>query len=114
MIIYIGFSTKTHKFIAHIICHKFKHCAPIVINKNTCEIYQFTKHKQISIIPIQKRDMKILEKYGWKFVKYNIPRLPNISNINALTCVQFTKRFCHIKRFRIQTPDGLLRYISKK
>lgn len=114
MIIYIGFSTRTYKISARIICRQYKHCAPVIIKKNSYEIYQFTKSGQITVIPIRHQDIKILEKYGWKFIKYNITKLPNISNIRSLTCVQFTKKFCNIKRFDIQTPDGLLKYIMTK
>lgn len=95
-------------------CRKFKHCAPIVIKKNRCEMYQFTKPNQITIIKIKQRDIKILEQYGWKFIKCNIVKMPDISNIHAITCVQFTKQFCGIKRFTIKTPDDLLKYISEK
>lgn len=114
VIIYIGFSIQTHKLIARIVCRKFKHCAPIVIKKNRCEIYQFTNKNQITVIKIKQRDIKILEQYGWKFIKYNIAKMPNISDIHTITCVQFTKQFCGINRYDIQTPDGLLKYISKK
>ena len=115
MIIYIGFSTKTNKILARIFCHHFKHCAPIVITKNKCELYQFTKPSDITIIPIKKRDFKILEQYGWKFVKYNAKN-PNVKplKIHALTCVQFTKRFCDIKKIGIQTPFCLFKYLIKK
>ena len=95
-------------------CRHFKHCAPVVVNKNKCEIYQFTQCGQITIIPIKYRDMKILEQYGWKFVRYNIKNLQkNAVGIRALTCVQFTKKFCRIKSLKIQTPDALLIYLTK-
>ena len=114
MIMYIGFSTKTHKFIANIICRHFKHCAPILVNENRCEIYQFTKHNQINIIKIRLRDMKILEKYGWKFVEYDIEKKTEISDIHAITCVQFTKKFCGLRALYTQTPDALFKYITTK
>ena len=60
--VYIGFAKQTNKLMARIICRHFKHCAPIVITKNKCEIYQFTKPTQITIIKIKKRDIKILKK----------------------------------------------------
>lgn len=115
MIIYIGFSTKTYKILAHIVCRKFKHCAPVVLTKNKCKIYQFTKTNKITIINVKKRDIKILEQYGWKFVKYNAKFLPqNALNIRALTCVQFTKKFCEIEKITIQTPDALLKHLITK
>lgn len=115
MIIYIGFSTKTHKIFARIFCRHFKHCAPVVITKNKCEIYQFTRVNNINVIPIKKRDIKILTAHGWRFVKYNIKYIPrNAIHIHALSCVQFTKKFCGIKKATIQTPDSLLKHLIKK
>ena len=115
MITYIGFSTKTHKILARILCHRFKHCAPIVVTKYKCEIYQFTKRKNITVIRIKKRDLKILKAYGWLFVKYPVKDIPQkAENIQAITCVQFTKKFCGIKNITIQTPDSLLKYLIKK
>ena len=115
MIIYIGFSTKTHKILARIICKNFKHCAPVIITKNKCKIYQFTKTNKITIINVKKRDIKILEKYGWQFIRYNTKSVPqNALHIHALTCVQFTKKFCCIKKIAIQTPDALLKYLKTK
>lgn len=113
--VYIGFAKQTNKLMARIICRHFKHCAPIVITKNKCEIYQFTKPTQITIIKIKKRDIKILKKYGWKFIKYQPRIIPqNISKIHTMTCVQFTKKFCGIKKISIQTPDAFLTYLTKK
>ena len=115
MIIYIGFSTKTHKIFARIFCRYFKHCAPVVITKNKCEIYQFTRANKINVIPIKKRDIKILTAHGWRFVKHNIKNIPrNAIHIHALSCVQFTKKFCRINKPAIQTPDSLLKYLVKK
>lgn len=115
MIIYIGFSTKTHKILARIFCRHFKHCAPIVIKKNNYKIYQFTNRKTINIITIKRHDIKILEQYGWRFIKYNIKSVPqNALSIHTLTCVQFTKKFCRIKKITIQTPDALLKYLIQK
>ena len=115
MIIYIGFSTKTYKTLARIVCRRFKHCAPVVVTKNKCKIYQFTKTNKITIINVKKRDIKILEQFGWKFVKYSANSLPqNALNIRAITCVQFTKRFCGIEKITLQTPDALLKYLIQK
>lgn len=114
MIIYIGFSTKTHKIFARIICKKFKHCAPVVITKNKCELYQFTNRKNINIIEMKKRDIKILQQHGWIFVKYDIKIAPKHAlKIHAATCVQFTKKFCGIKKTTIQTPYDLLKHLQR-
>ena len=115
MIIYIGFSKKTHKILARIVCCDFKHCAPIIMTKNKYELYQFTNTHNINVIEIKKRDIKILQQHGWKFVKYNLKKAPQKAlKIKAITCVQFTKKFCCIKKITIQTPDALLKYLQKK
>ena len=115
MILYIGFSTKTHKILARIICKKFKHCAPVIITKNKCKLYQFTNSKNINVIEIKKRDLKILQQYGWKFVKYNTKFAPQHElKRKTITCVQFTKNFCGIKKRTIQTPYALWKYLIKK
>lgn len=113
--IYIGFSKNTNKLLSKILCHKFRHCAPILINNNKCIIYQFVKYKQIRTIPITKRDLKILKQYGWDFIKMN--KKQNINNAiqtKPKTCVQFTKTACNIKCKRIQTPYSLYKYLMKK
>jgi len=113
--IYIGFSTRTHKLYARILCKRFKHCAPIVIQKNSCLIYQFVRKNKIEIIPLTRRDLHILNKYGWRFVKYETK---NISSVfisdKSWNCVQFTKNFCNIKNMFIQTPDSLYKHITQK
>ena len=113
MQMYIGFSLKTHKLHARILCRKYKHCAPIIIIANQAIIYQFVNPKKIVAIHVRKHDLKRLEKYGWLFIKYSKSlSKKNVSNIHALTCVQFTKRVCGIKKMHIQTPDALLRYLK--
>ena len=111
MIILIGFSTCSHKLLANICCHTYKHCAPIVIYKNVYNIYQFTNSHCINIIPVKKRDLQILEQYGWKFIKYHTNHIN--TETRAKTCVQFTKKFCGIHKITIITPDALLKYVQK-
>ena len=78
-------------------------------------MYQFTNQNKITIIKITKRDIKILEQYGWKFIKYDVKEIPyNALKIHAITCVQFTKKFCHIKKITIQTPDALFAYLKNQ
>lgn len=113
MIVYIGFSKKTHKLHARIICKEYKHCAPVVIIKNQAILYQFVRPFHIIALPIKKRDLEILKHHGWKFVKYTIKNASRIElNNHAITCVQFTKNLCRIKNIRIQTPDNLLKYLT--
>ena len=115
MMIYIGFSKKTHKLHAHIICRKYKHCVPIVILKKQFVLYQFVRPNKIVKLLLTKRDLKILEKNGWKLIKYKIKNTQHKYRASSgITCVQFTKKFCGIKKITIQTPDALLRYLLRK
>lgn len=111
--IYIGFSTRTHKLYARIFCKKFKHCAPVVIDGNKCFLYQFVKRNNVIKIVLTQRDLLILEHYGWLFIKYNVKNAPrNAETISSLTCVQFTKKFCRINEKRILTPDDLFKHLK--
>ena len=111
--IYISFSQQSNKILPNMICNKYKHCAPVVIKRNKCFMYQFTSQRNICIICLNKKDLQILKQYGWVFVKYNNKiNLQNCLYTKSLTCVQFTKKFCNIKKLKIQTPDSLLKYIS--
>ena len=113
--IYIGFSKHTHKLYARILCKKFRHCAPIDIDENKCLIYQFVRKNKIVIIPITKRDLSILNKYGWKFIKTDCEHIfVNTKSDKSWTCVQFTKHACKIKNKRIQTPYDLYKYLMTK
>lgn len=115
IMIYIGFSTKTHKLCAKILCKKYRHVAPILITKNKCIIYQFVRFNKVVLIPIKKRDLTVLQKYGWKFVKCTCKFTPKRAiKSKPINCVQFTKRACGIKNIKIQTPDSLLKYITTK
>lgn len=111
--LYIGFSNYSHKIHARLFCKKYKHCAPIIVTKDSVAIYQFVCMNKIVKIDIQKNDLQILEKHGWKLVK--CPRDTGNINISCgLTCVQFTKNFCGIKNIWIQTPLALFRYLTEK
>ena len=113
--IYIGFSTRTHKLYARICCKNFKHCAPIVISNKKCFLYQFVNKNHIEKIPLTQRNLLILEHYGWEFIKYSAKNAPrNAETISAITCVQFTKKFCEIHEKRILTPDDLFRFLNDK
>ena len=113
IMIYIGFSTKSHKIIAHIFCRKFRHCAPIYVGTKKCILYQFVAPGQIYPVQLKRRDIKILTEYGWVFIKYNC-KLNLKAAEYAKTCVQYTKRALGIKNANIQTPDALFRYLNHK
>ena len=111
----IGFSTKTHKLFAKILCKKYRHVAPILIKKDKCVIYQFVRFNKVVPIPIKKRDLRILQQHGWKFVKYACKFDPKRAiKSKPINCVQWTKHACGIKNMAIQTPDALLKYITHK
>ena len=78
-------------------------------------MYQFIKPRKISLISFKHRDLQILKSYGWKFVKYDGKFNPQIAlKKNLITCVQFTKHACGIKKRFILTPDALFRYLNNK
>ncbi len=115
IMIYIGFSTKTNKLCAKILCKKYRHVAPILITKNKCIMYQFVRFNKVVLIPIKKRDLTVLQQYGWKFVKYACKFAPECAiKSKPINCVQFTKRACGIKNIKIQMPDSLLKHITQK
>lgn len=115
MIMYIAFSSKTHKLYAKILCKKFRHCAPVLCLKNKCVMYQFICPRKIVPISLTYRDINILKTYGWVFIKYKKTNIINdIINSNSLTCVQFTKLVCGIKNKSIQTPDALFNHLMKQ
>lgn len=111
--LYIGFSKQSHKIHAKLFCKNYKHCAPIVIKGNTVVIYQFVRINKIVKITVNKKDLSVLEKYGWKFIAYPIDT-EKIPHSHYLTCVQFTKHMCGIKDIKIQTPFALFEYLNKK
>jgi len=112
--LYIGFSDYSNKFYAKMFCKKYKHCAPIIVNKNNVEIYQFVHLNKIVKIVIQKSDLKLFKRHGWIFIKYPPVPQKEIPMRRCLTCVQFTKAVCEIKDKRIQTPLALFKYLTGK
>jgi len=111
--LYIGFSSYSSKNYANIICKKYKHCAPIIVNKNKAVIYQFVRINKIVKIVIKKTDIKKLKHHGWTFVKMSVLPCKKVA-WGCLTCVQFTKYMCGIKNIKIQTPLALFNYLNKK
>ncbi len=106
----IAFAPKSSKFLPHVLCRKFKHCAVIVKDKNDFLLYQFVSRNHIDIIPIKSRDIKILTAHGWRFV-YVPCNLPYIFPIKTWTCVNLAKYAIGIHAPFIQTPDGLYQKI---
>ena len=111
--LYVAFSNYSHKWYAKQFCNKYKHCAPIMVNKNGVEIYQFVRVGKTVKINAHKSDLQKLEQHGWKLIK--CPKyIHNLPVYRGLTCVQFTKRFCGIKDIWIQTPFALFKYLTSK
>lgn len=106
MTIIIAFSKHTSKTLPKLFCKYFKHCAPILCKKNeTFILLQFVSLTKIIRIQLVKRDLKLLEDFGWKFVY-----LKNIKKHKIkipFTCVQFTKQVIGMKKPFVQTPDSL-------
>ncbi len=112
--IIVAFCDKTSKKLPRILCKKFKHTAPILVHKDKIIMYQFIKRKNVKKIILQMRDLKILQKYGWRFV-YIIGSVSyDFININAMTCVNFTKAVIGLKKNTIQTPLALYKYLTQK
>ena len=113
--LYVGFSTQSHKLYARVVCKKYRHCAPLLITNNKCIIYQFISYKKIVPIYIRQRDIEILKHFGWIFIQYDGKfNIRHTLKSKALTCVQFTKHVLNIKNIAIQTPDELLKYLNTK
>ena len=113
MITYIAFSKTSHKLYARILCRHFRHCAPVTENNNIFILYQFVNRKNIVPIQLKSRDIKILKRNGWQFIKYKNNAMP-IHIKKSLTCVQFTKKVLKISKIFIQTPDQLFNFVCNK
>lgn len=113
IMIIIAFSKKTSKILPRILCRKWRHVAPIVMENNKLMLYQFIRKNRVEKIPLKMRDIKILMQYGWVFytIKSEPNKKPNFNN--AWTCVQMTKDIAKIKNIWIQTPNALLEKIPK-
>ena len=109
--LYIGFSDYSNKTLARMLCKKYKHCAPIIIDNKNIVIYQFVHMNKIVKIIRPKCDLNRLCQNGWVLIKYHTQPKQNIKK-KCLTCVQFTKYVCGIKNIWIQTPLDLFKYIK--
>ena len=110
--IIVGFSNKTSKLLPRLFCKKFKHVAPIVIGNSQITMYQFVRRGEIAKINIGMRDIKILEKHGWKFIC--VPRTAQVGKNadRAFTCVDMSKRIIGIKNLWVQTPWQLYKKVN--
>ncbi|MBR4475362.1 MAG: hypothetical protein IKP05_01620 [Alphaproteobacteria bacterium] len=113
--IIIAFSENTSKILPRILCRRFRHCAPIICNRNNLIMYQFIRHNKIEQINLRTRDIAILRAYGWRFVY--IPsdiQLHTNYLLNAYSCVDLSKRTIGMKSVFIQTPNALYKYLTRK
>lgn len=111
----IAFSETTSKILPRILCRRFRHCAPIICNKNDLIMYQFIKRHQITEIHLHARDIRILQAHGWKFI-YMSPDITihDLHCENAYSCVDLSKRALGIHSIFIQTPFALYKYLTPK
>ena len=111
--IIVGFTNKTSKILPRILCHKFRHVAPIVmIKKNHFVLYQFVRRKNIAKIPIKTRDIKILGQHGWKFICLTKNPVKNFARQPAWSCVKLVKNSINLRNRRIQTPYALYKKLK--
>ncbi|MBO4625949.1 MAG: hypothetical protein J5679_01570 [Alphaproteobacteria bacterium] len=113
--IIIAFAENTSKILPRILCHHYRHCAPIVCTHNDMIMYQFINRNHISQIHLGARDITILKAHGWKFV-YMSPTntIYNIQNLRAYSCVDLVKQVLGIQSVCIQTPYALYKHLNKK
>ena len=113
--IIIAFSKNTSKILPHILCRKFRHCAPIICNKKDLIMYQFIKHNHIEHIHLHTRDIAILRAHGWQFIYTTADTPPNNQCFkHAYSCVDLSKRAINLHSVFIQTPYALYKYLVKK
>ncbi len=110
--IIVGFTHKTSKITPRILCRRFRHCAVIVPASRGADkpfvLHQFVRRGVVAQIPINVRDMNLLRAYGWVFV--HIDR--GVATGGGVTCVQYAKRVCGVRRLWIQRPDALWRMLQ--
>ena len=113
--IIIAFSENTSKILPRILCHRFRHCAPIICDGNNLIMYQFVRRNKIKQISLRTRDIAILRAHGWHFVY--IPadiQLHDCCLFRAYSCVDLSKRAIGMKSLFIQTPFALYKKLTHK
>jgi hypothetical protein len=109
--IIIAFSDKTSKILPRLICRKFKHVAPIAVHNDKLVMYQFVRRNICVKVHLRMKDIKILNKNGWRFIYLTGDVPPNFNTKNVRTCVELTKRAIGLKSRLIQTPNALYKYL---
>ena len=109
--IIIAFSDKTSKILPRLICHNFKHVAPIAVHNDKLIMYQFIRRNICVKVHLRMKDIKILNKNGWKFIYLTGDIPPDFNMKNVRTCVELTKRAIGLNKWHIQTPNALYKYL---
>lgn len=109
--IIIAFSDKTSKILPRLICRKFKHVAPIAVHNDKLVMYQFVRRNICVKVHLRMKDIKILNKNGWRFIYLTGDVPPNFNTKNVRTCVELTKRAIGLESRLIQTPNALYKYL---
>ncbi len=112
--IIIAFSKHTSKILPRILCRRFRHCAPIICDKDNLIMYQFINRHHIEQIRLNQRDIAILRAHGWKFVYISPNIKTNYDFTYAYSCVDLSKHAIGIRSVFIQTPDSLYKYLTQK
>ncbi|MBQ6736096.1 MAG: hypothetical protein IJQ90_01250 [Alphaproteobacteria bacterium] len=105
----IAFAPKSSKILPNIFCNHFKHCAVLLRDEKGFIMYQFSSHKNVAEIFIRTRDIRILGRYGWRFVYVPCDIDSLFNPYRAWTCVGMAKRAIGMHAPFIQTPDALYR-----
>lgn len=108
----VGFSDKTHIPVVKLICVHFKHCAIIAQHANKFVLHQFVSRGNIAKIAITKRGIAQLKFKGWVFIYIPHRKLEQF-DARSWTCVNYAKSALGIKKFWIQTPNALYKYLKK-
>ena len=112
--IIIAFSENTSKILPRMLCRRFRHCAPIICDKNNLIMYQFINPKNIVKIKLRQRDIALLRAHGWQFIYISPNKNVNIDCIHAYSCVDLSKQVAGIHSIFIQTPYGLYKHLLTK
>lgn len=129
--IIIAFTKKTSKILPRAICHNFRHTAPIIPTGGGLVMYQFNAPGRVTKIYMKPESINILRAHGWRFVYMGVtPPRAFTDNIHpprahathrgyqtqkckmqALSCVDLSKRALNLNAPFVQTPDALYRYL---
>ena len=112
--IIIAFSPNTSKTLPRILCHRFRHCAPIIKSGNKLVMYQFVHPRKIEKIYLCHRDISILGAHGWQFIYIPRDTTNDFFPPHAYSCVDLSKQALGIRNIFIQTPYALYKYIAPK